>query len=106
MAEPDEQIIEGSGNVFADAGLEDADELLVDAALTHLVHTELRDRHLAPAEAARRLGIQEAEVAQLVAGRFIRFSTERLLHLLTALDRDGDRGAASASRLRVVSATA
>ncbi len=48
MAEPDEQIIEGSGNVFADAGLEDADELLVNAELTHLIHTELRDRHLAP----------------------------------------------------------
>ncbi len=29
MTESDERIIDGSGNVFADLGLKDADELLV-----------------------------------------------------------------------------
>ena len=112
MAEPDERIIEGSGNVFADLGLKEADELLVSAELTHLVHAEFRDRHITPIEAARLLGIQESEAAQLIAGRFVRFSTERLLHLLTALDRDVEivvrpRSAnRSRARLRVVSATA
>jgi predicted XRE-type DNA-binding protein len=112
MTESKEQIIEGSGNVFADLGMKDADELLICAELTHLVHAELRDRRIAPPEAARLLGLEEAEAAQLVAGRFVRFSTERLLHLLTALDRDVDivvrpRPARQAqARLRVVSGTA
>ncbi len=112
MNEPDGQVIEGSGNVFADLGLKDADELLICAELTHLVHAELRDRRIAPSEAARLLGLEESEAAQLIAGCFIRFSTERLLHLLTALDRDVDiivrprLAGQSQARLRVVSATA
>ena len=112
MIESDEQIIEGSGNVFADLGLKDADEMLVCAELTHLIHAELRDRHITASEAAQLLGLEEAEAAQLIAGRFVRFSTERLLHLLTALDRDVDivvrpRPAGQhRAKLRVVSAAA
>ena len=48
MTDADEQAIAGSGNVFADLGLEDADELLVQAELVHLVHSELRRRRLKP----------------------------------------------------------
>ena len=90
MTESDEQIIEGSGNVFVDLGLRDADELLVCAQLTHLIHAELRDRRMTQTEAARLLGLEEAEAAQLIAGRFVRLFFERLLHPLTALDRDVD----------------
>jgi predicted XRE-type DNA-binding protein len=90
MAKGEEQIIEGGGNVFADLGMQDADELLVCAELSHLIHAELRDRHTTPSDAARLLGINEDVAAQLMAGRFVRLSTERLLHLLTALDRDVD----------------
>jgi len=90
MTESDEQIIEGSGNVFADLGLENADEPLVRAELTHLIYAELRDRRITQTEAARLLGLQETEAAQLMAGRFVHSSTDRLLHLLTALDRDVD----------------
>lgn len=112
MNEPEEQVIEHGGNVFADLGLTDADELLVRAELTHLIHAELRDRHLKPAGAARLLGLEEAEAEQLIAGRFIRFPTERLLHLLTALDRDVEivvrprPAGESRARLRVVSGAA
>ena len=49
MTESEERIVEGSGNVFADLGLRDADELLVCAELSHLIHAEPRDRHLTPA---------------------------------------------------------
>ena len=107
-----ERIVEGVGNVCADLRLENANELLVSAELTHLIHAELRDRHMTQAEAARLLGIEEAEAAQLIAGRFVRFPTERLLHLLTALDRDVEivvrprPSGESRARLRVVSAAA
>jgi predicted XRE-type DNA-binding protein len=112
MAESDNRIIEGGGNVFADLGLEDADELLVCAELTYLIHVELRERHITSSEAARLLGLEEAEAAQLMTGRFVRFPTERLLRLLTALDRDVDivvrpRPAGQPrAKLRVVSAAA
>ena len=90
MTDQDEQIIEGSGNVFADLGLSDADELLLSAELTHVIHTELRDRHATPVQAAGLLGVTEPEAQQLLEGRFVRFSAERLLHFLTALGRDVD----------------
>lgn len=110
MTDNDERIIEGSGNVFADLGLPDADELLVRAELTHLVHAELRDRQIAPFEAARLLGIEESEASQLAAGRFVNVSTEGLMRLLTGLGHDVDivvraRPAGhSRARLRVVNA--
>ena len=112
MAESEERIVDGSGNVFADLGLSDADELLVCAELTHLIHAELCNRNLTPAGAARLLGLKEAEAAQFIAGRFARVPTERLLHLLTALDRDVDIVVRPRSvgqphgRLRVVTAAA
>jgi len=112
MSDPEEQIVEGSGDVFAGLGLAGADELLVCAELTHLVHAEPRDRRGTPPEAARLLGIKQNEAAQLMAGRSVRGSTERLLHLLTALDRDVDivvrprPAGQSPARLRVVSAVA
>jgi predicted XRE-type DNA-binding protein len=112
MPETKERIIEGSGNVFADLQLDNADELLVCAELTHLIHAELRDRHMTPAEAAKLLGVGEVDAAQLIAGRFVRFPTERLIRLLTALDRDVEivvrprPSGESRARLRVVSAVA
>ena len=111
MAEVEEQIIEGTGNVFADLGLQGAEELLVRAELTHLIHAELRDRHLTSSVAAHMLGILEAEANELIAGRFVQFPTERLLHLLTTLDHDVEivvhprSPGHSRLRLRVVSAT-
>jgi predicted XRE-type DNA-binding protein len=110
MVESDDRIIEGSGNVFADLGLKDADELLVRTELTHLIHAELRERRFTSSRAARLLGLEEAEATQLMAGRIVRLTTERLLHLLTALDRDVDiivrprPARQSRAKLRVVSA--
>jgi predicted XRE-type DNA-binding protein len=110
MNDQDGRIIEGSGNVFADLGMHDADQLMIQAELTHLVHAELRDRHITAEEAARRLGIDAAEATRLIAGDFVRLPTERLLHLLTALDHDIDivvrprSVSGSHARLRVVSA--
>jgi len=112
VVKSDGRIIEGSGNVFADLGMEDADELLVSAELTHLIHAELRDRHLTSSDGAKLLGLDETQAAQLIGGYLVHFPTERLLHLLTALDQDVEivvrprPAGQSRARLRVVSAAA
>ncbi|HME23338.1 MAG TPA: XRE family transcriptional regulator [Acetobacteraceae bacterium] len=109
MADTNEQIIDGSGNVFADLGLADADELLVQAELVHLVHAELRRRGLKPAAAAVLLGIAKDDAAQIINGQFAHLPTDRLLHLLTLLDQDVEivvrprQAGQSRARLRVVS---
>ena len=78
---------EGSGNVFADLGLEDADELFARAKLGFHVYELLKDRKLKQREIAALLGIKQPEVSHLVNGHFSRFTTDKLLDFLKRLDR-------------------
>ncbi len=79
---------ESSGNVFADLGLPDADELLLKAELARQISVIIHDRKLSQAEAARVLGTQQPKVSQLVRGALGGFSLERLIRYLNALGRD------------------
>jgi predicted XRE-type DNA-binding protein len=78
---------EGSGNVFADLGLDDADELHARAQLGFHVHKLLTDRKLKQKEIATLLGIRQPEVSHLLNGHFSRFTTEKLLEFLKRLDQ-------------------
>ena len=78
---------EGSGNVFADLGLEDADELFARAKLGFHVYQLLKDRKLKQREIAALLGIKQPEVSHLMNGHFSRFTTDKLLDFLRRLDR-------------------
>ena len=76
----------GSGNVFADLVLEDADELYTRAALGAQVVNALKERGCTQAEAAKLLGIKQPEVSALMCARFHRFSQERLIGFLNKLN--------------------
>jgi predicted XRE-type DNA-binding protein len=78
---------EGSGNVFADLGLEDADELFARAQLGFHVYTLLTARKLKQREAASLLGIKQPEVSHLMNGHFSRFAVDKLLNFLMRLDQ-------------------
>jgi predicted XRE-type DNA-binding protein len=78
---------EGSGNVFADLGLPDADERLARSKLGFHVYQLLADRHLTQREIAILLGIRQPEVSHLMNGHFSRFTTDKLLDFLKRLDR-------------------
>ncbi len=96
----------GSGNVFADLGLADADAHIVKAELVTRIDTIVRQRGITQAEAARLLGLSQPDVSRLLRGDFREYSLERLLRLLTALGRDIDivirqPRAAGGGRLRV-----
>lgn len=77
-----------SGNVFADLGLPNADELQAKAALASQIASIVAHRHLTQVEAARILGTRQPKVSDLLAGRLDGFSIERLIRYLNALDRD------------------
>ena len=81
-------ITEGSGNVFADLGLPEADELLAKAELASRIGCIIKGRHLTQAEAAEVLDTTQPNVSNLVRGRIEGFSMERLIRFLNALDRD------------------
>jgi predicted XRE-type DNA-binding protein len=78
---------EGSGNVFADLGLEDADELLARAQLGFHVYQLLKAKQLKQREIASLLGIRQPEVSHLMNGHFSRFTADKLLDFLKRLDQ-------------------
>ena len=78
---------ESSGNVFADMGLDDADELLTRAKLGHSVRMILEKKKLKQREIGQLLEIKQPEVSNLMNGRYTRFSPERLFGFLNKLDR-------------------
>ena len=77
----------GSGNVFADLGLEDAEELYTRAALGVEVMSILRKQGLTQKEAAAFLGLKQPEVSAIMRAKFSRFSQERLIGFLNKLNR-------------------
>ncbi len=81
------QLEEGSGNVFADLGLEDSDELFARAKIGFHVYQILKAKKLAQREIASLLGIKQPEVSHLMNGHFSRFTTDKLLDFLKRLER-------------------
>jgi predicted XRE-type DNA-binding protein len=78
---------EGSGNVFADLGLEESDELFARAKIGFHVYQILKAKKLPQREIAALLGIKQPEVSHLMNGHFSRFTTDKLLDFLKRLDR-------------------
>ena len=88
MKKNDLKVTPSSGNVFADLGLPDADQLLVKADLVIEITRVIEERGLTQAQAAEILGVDQPKVSALVRGRIDGFSLERLYRFLNALGRD------------------
>jgi predicted XRE-type DNA-binding protein len=90
------QITIGSDNIFADLGLENAEEMLVKAKLARQIYVCITERQLSQIEAANILGIDQPKVSNLINGKLAAFSLakplgtrlERLFRFLNTLDRD------------------
>jgi predicted XRE-type DNA-binding protein len=78
---------EGSGNVFADLGLKESDELFVRAQIGFCVYKIVKVRKLKQREIADLLGIAQSDVSHLMNGHYSRFTTDKLLDFLKKLDR-------------------
>lgn len=82
------RVTEGSGNVFADLGLPNAEQDLLKAQLTLQIHTLLKASGKTQAEIARILGVHQPQVSLLMRNRAGNFSVGRLMEFLTALRQD------------------
>lgn len=78
---------QGSGNVFADLGFKDADQLFARAQIGFHVFKILEEQKLKQREIADLLGIAQPDVSHLMNGHFTRFTTDKLLDFLKRLDR-------------------
>lgn len=78
----------GSGNIFADLGLPDAEDMLLKSRIVVELHRLIKDRKLTQTAAAKRIGIGQPDLSNVLRGRFRGYSAERLMRMLTAFDQD------------------
>jgi predicted XRE-type DNA-binding protein len=77
-----------SGNIFADLGLDNSDELLVKAELAYKISSIIAKLGITQVEAAKLLGIDQPKISALINGKLSDFSTVRLFRFLNSLGRD------------------
>jgi len=83
-----ESVDMGSGNVFVDLGLQNPNERQLRVQLAVRLNDLLEKEGLTQAATAKRFGIAQPHVSELKNYKLSRFSSERLLHYITLLDRD------------------
>ncbi|MGD0735018.1 MAG: helix-turn-helix transcriptional regulator [Terracidiphilus sp.] len=83
-----DQVIQSSGNVFADLGLPDAAELQTKARLCAALNRIVERQRLSQSAVAATLGINQPKVSALLKCKLEGFSVERLMRFLVALGHD------------------
>ena len=81
-------VTRSGGNVFADIGLENADELLAKADLAHAINAEIRARGFTQLEAGNLSGLTQPQVSNIARMKLDDFSQERLQVVLRRLGID------------------
>ena len=78
----------GSGNVFADLGLPDADKLKIKSGLVIEITKAMRRMNLTQKAAAERMGIPQPKVSAMLRGDFTNLSERKLMDCLNRLGYD------------------
>src|ERR1700733_13527753 len=84
----EETVEASSGNVFADLGLPNPDELLAKAELVRRICEIIAEKKLTQAKAAALLGIDQPKISALIRGKFDGFSSDRLFRFLNTLGQE------------------
>lgn len=82
------KVTESSGNVFADLGFKNPEEMMAKANLAILIGDAIKKRKLTQSKAAELLKIDQPKVSAILRGRLSGFTIERLLRFLLALGMD------------------
>lgn len=82
------EVRRGSGNVFADLGLANAEKLKIKTGLVIEIRKAMRSRGLTQQEAAKRMGITQPKVSDMMRGDFTNLSERKLMDCLTRLGYD------------------
>lgn len=78
----------GSGNVFADLALPNAEKLKIKSGLVIEITKAIRRLNLTQGEAAERMGITQPKVSALLRGEFSNLSERKLMDCLNQLGYD------------------
>jgi len=81
----DVRVTKSSGNVFADLGLPDAEDLLHKSDLVIGMKRIMEDRKLTQTKVAEITGVDQPTLSKLLRGHFNNITVDRLLTMLTKL---------------------
>ena len=95
-------IEKGSTNVYADLGIENADEMLVKAQLATKIGEIIKRRKLTQVQAAALLGIPQPKLSNMLRGQFRGISETKMIECLTRLGRNVDIVVKAVSRSKAV----
>jgi predicted XRE-type DNA-binding protein len=93
------EIEASSGNVFADLGLRNADKLKIKSGLVIEITRALKKLGLTQQEAAKRMGVTQPKVSDMMRGDFSNLSERKLMDCLNRLGYDIEIKVKPASRL-------
>ena len=82
------EVQQGSGNIYADLGLPGAEKLKIKTGLVIEIRKAVRSLGLTQQEAARRMGITQPKVSDMMRGDFANLSERKLMDCLTRLGYD------------------
>lgn len=82
------EVQRGSGNVYADLGLPDFDKLKIKTGLVIEIRKAMRKLGLTQQEAAKRMGITQPKVSDMMRGDLTNLSERKLMDCLTRLGYD------------------
>lgn len=82
------EVQRGSGNVFADLGLPDAEKLKIKTGLVVEIRKAMRAQGLTQKAAAKRMGISQPKVSAMMRGDFSNLSERKLMDCLNRLGYD------------------
>jgi predicted XRE-type DNA-binding protein len=78
----------GSGNIFADLGLPDAEDMLLKSTIVIELRRLIKQRKLTQSAAAKLIGISQGDLSKVLRGQFRGYSEAKLMRMLTAFDQD------------------
>lgn len=84
----DEPVVRGSGNVFADIGIDEPEEALAKARIVETIADLIARREISQQEAGKLVRLTQPQISRLIRGDTREFSYERLMRVLTALGQD------------------
>ena len=82
------EVKRSSGNVYADLGLPDAEKLKIKTGLVIEIRKAIRRIGLTQQEAAKRMGITQPKVSDMLRGDFSNLSERKLMDCLNRLGYD------------------
>jgi len=84
--EDDFEMVRGTGNVFRDLGLPNADVELAKADLAAAIMRAQREQNLTNAAAAKKAGVDVGDISRIRNGDLDRFTIDRLTRIARSLD--------------------